>query len=144
MDGAAPSTGVQSSPPSGAWMARRFIPLGVAAVIFLAGVPLARERFMDFGVALPAMTLALIKARSAPLELFGGAGGTGSGVHGPLRLVARLASLAVLGVLGVLGVVGRRRWVGHAVLWTGIALAVFQAVALAVPLVQMWRSLRGA
>lgn len=130
--------------PSAAWWGLRAVPLVIAVLVFVFGVPRLDEVFRDFGVVLPGATRVVLSARRGAFDWTAGASGDRSGFLG--------AKLVVKGVVALAGVVGaavfaagRRRWRGAALLWLGVVLLVFEVVALAVPLLSMWTSLqRGA
>lgn len=126
--------------PGPAWWAIRLSPLLAATVVFLIGVPLAREQFNDYGASLPMLTVWLLEARrqafSWHVGQVGGPGGYGVGkvALGALIVVAGFAA-------GLLVRAGRWRGAGAVILVVGLALLLLQVIVLAVPLLTMMRSL---
>ena len=126
--------------PGAAWWAVRLSPLLAAVVVFLVGVPLARDQFSDFGTTLPALTMWLLEARR---QIFTWHVGTARGAGGMALGRVLLSALVVLVgfAAGLLVRAGRSRGAGVTLFWMGLVLLVAQVAALAVPLVAMMRAM---
>ncbi|MDX2131800.1 MAG: hypothetical protein SFY69_07095 [Planctomycetota bacterium] len=118
---------------AGAW--------AVVLLVLLILAPAAREHFVDFGVALPRLTVGI-------LDFSRWLAGSAPGAAIPGLVIAAPVALLLFGTAVLAHVRIDSRGLGpallHILLWTGVLVVLLVAGSLAVPLLRMLEAMQGA